>query len=476
MAVDPPIILRTIPRRHRRGPSGPKGSALAVVLLLGAANFLFFFNDEATVAPPSLQERIQHPVPTAVPAAESAPWITPDRLAPIHLPSDGAPGQRGPQHRMDTPVDDFGEPVGRKVAGELRRGQTILKALRREGIDSHTALPLVHAMEQVFDFRQAQVGDSFQAWLDDDGQIQRFRYEQSPLDIYEIASTMGGAYRARKVAVPTRIEMARIACAIKSSLYESITRCGEGHQLGSQLIDLLAWDLDFFQDVRQGDVFRVSVEKISVNGEFLKYGRIRAAEYDGKFGQHRIVYYTDPEGNSGYFTGHGRAVRKEFLKSPLKYTRVSAKSASDIRTSGRETSSVVYTAEVGTPVWAVASGTVVHAGPNGKRRGLSVTIKHDNGYSSTYSHLSKVSAQLQVGAQVRQKVVIGYVGQTGQTREPKLRFSLRRNGKLINPLRRKFAEADPVPGEFRSHFDHEVQQMLRDLETATVIGIHDRRS
>ena len=168
--------------------------------------------------------------------------------------------------------------MGRKVAGKLRRGQTILKALKSEGVDHRTALPLTHAMASVFDFRNAQVGDTFEAWLDDEGQVHRFRYEQTPLDVFEVVASATGDYRAKRVAVPTRVELARVGCAIKSSLYGAIARCGEGAQLGGLFIDLFAWDVDFFQDVRQGDEFRVIVEKISVEGRFLKYGKVLAAE------------------------------------------------------------------------------------------------------------------------------------------------------------------------------------------------------
>jgi murein DD-endopeptidase MepM/ murein hydrolase activator NlpD len=347
--------------------------------------------------------------------------------------------------------------------------------LKSEGVDHRTALPLTHAMESVFDFRNAQVGDSFEAWVDDEGQVRRFRYEQGPLDVFEVVTGPTGEYEARKVAVPTRVELARVGCAIKSSLYGAIGRCGEGPQLGGLFIDLFAWDVDFFQDVRQRDEFRVIVEKISVDGRFIKYGKVLAAEYHGKFGQKRIVHYTDPEGNDGYFTDVGRAVRKEFLKSPLKYTRVSSRGESGIRHGLKKASPVIYTASSGTPVWAVSSGTVIFAGESGSL-GNTVTIKHDNGYTSTYGHLDTIGRHVKVGSLVNQKSVIGKVGQTGIARAPKLLFSLRKNGKLVNPLRTDFTEGDPVPAEHRNHFEHEAEQLLRDLEATPIMGIHERHS
>ena len=71
---------------------------------------------------------------------------------------------------------------------------------------------------------------------------------------------------------------------------------------------------------------------------------------------------------------------------------------------------------------------------------------------------------------------IGKVGQTGIARAPKLLFSLRKNGKLVNPLRTDFTEGDPVPAEHRNHFEHEAEQILRDLEATPIMGIHERHS
>lgn len=421
-----------------------------MVLVLGVVNyFLFFDRDEAPVDP------------TALATAEVAPVTV-------------AEGVLGEGQRGDAPeVDDFGEPVGRTVSGKITRGQTVLRALKAEGIDSQTALPLVNAMGEVFDFKKAQVGDAFVARVNDEGQVTHFDYQQSPLDVYEVDLDDTGAYHAKKRKVPTRIDVAHLGCAIKSTLYESLSRCGEGAQLAGMVIDLFAWDVDFFQDVREGDELRVMVEKISVDGRFLKYGKVLAAEYKGKFGQHRIIDYRDPEGNEGYFTADGRSVRKDFLKSPMKYTRVS--SSGGLRKALKSAGPATYTAQADTPVWAVGAGTVVFSGDSGSQ-GKTVTIRHENGYASTYSHLGAISRGVQVGSFVSQKTILGKVGKEKGEDAAELVFSLRKNGRLMDPLKTRFTEGDPVAPEHKAHFDHEVEQILQDLQATPVIGVLERRS
>ena len=417
-----------------------------MVLVLAVVNyFLFFDHDEAAVDP----------------AAE---------VAPVNM-TDGALGEA---QRGDVPeVDDFGEPVGRTVSGKIARGQTVLRALKSEGIDSQTALPLVHAMGEVFDFKKAQVGDSFTAHVNDEGQVTHFDYQQSPLDVYEVDLGDNGAYAAKKRKVPTRIDIAHIGCAIKSSLYESMARCGEGAQLAGMVIDLFAWDVDFFQDVREDDEIRLIVEKVSVDGHFLKYGKVVAAEYKGKFGQHRIIGYRDPDGNDGYYAADGRSVRKDFLKSPMKYTRVSA--SGGLRKSLKSAGPATYSAQAETPVWAVGAGTVVFAGDSGAL-GKTVTLRHENGYTSSYSHLGGIARGVQVGTFVSQKTILGKVGKDKGQDAAELVFSLRKNGRLMDPLKTRFTEGDPVAPEHKAHFDHEVEQILQDLQATPVIGVLERRS
>jgi murein DD-endopeptidase MepM/ murein hydrolase activator NlpD len=469
MYLDKPPLLRPTGRRSkRRRGSASKGSSIVVIGTLVLANYLLFF--AGTNDADDLRDAVEQSAPNTTGDSLDREGITvpPGQMLPGMVPI--MPENLSPVER-----DDFGEPIGRQVAGKLKRGTTVIRALAQEGIDDAVAMPAIKAMSELFDFRNARVGNSYHAWLDDEGQLTRFLYQHSPLDIFEVKLQEDGSYAATRKAVPTRTQVARVGCAIRSSLYESIKRCGESHQLGSKVMDLYAWDVDFFQDVRQGDEFRVIVEKLYVNGRFLKYGKVLAAEYNGKFGRNRLVQYTDPAGEEGHFTPEGRAARKEFLKSPLKYTMVSAGTQSNVRGSLRKASPVVYTAKSGTPVWAVSGGTIVFAGKSGSL-GTTVTIRHPNGFTSTYGHLARLSSGVKIGHTIDQKTVLGTVGRSGNTKTPQLLFSLRKNGRLVNPLKMHSAESDPIAEAQRMHFEEQIKQLLEDLEETPIIGISEKRS
>ena len=241
---------------------------------------------------------------------------------------------------------------------------------------------------------------------------------------------------AVKRDIPVEMEVVELGCKVKSSLYATIKRCGEDAQLGTKLVDLLAWDLDFFEDVRNGDEIRLLLEKKSVEGRFLAYGNILGGEYRGKFKTYRFFWFEDEKNNvAAYFTESGAGVKKEFLKTPLKYTRISSGYSHNrfhpVLHKWKKHLGIDYAAPTGSPVWSVASGKVVHVGYKGANGNL-VAVRHDNGFTSYYAHLSRYARNLKEGDTVEQKQIIGFVGSTGRSTGPHLHFGLKHKGKFVN--------------------------------------------
>lgn len=88
-------------------------------------------------------------------------------------------------------------------------------------------------------------------------------------------------------------------------------------------------------------------------------------------------------------------------------------------------------AEIGTPVYAAAMGTVERAGWNGGY-GQYVRLDHGNGYESAYGHMSGIAVI--PGQQVRKGEIIGFVGSTGYSTGPHLHFEVFVDGQNIDPL------------------------------------------
>lgn len=90
-----------------------------------------------------------------------------------------------------------------------------------------------------------------------------------------------------------------------------------------------------------------------------------------------------------------------------------------------------YKVEVGTEVWASASGIITDLGLKGSL-GKTVTIDHGNGFVSIYAQLSSIN-ELLVGDLVEQKQIIGLSGNTGLSVSQQLHFELLKDNKHVNP-------------------------------------------
>ncbi len=87
-------------------------------------------------------------------------------------------------------------------------------------------------------------------------------------------------------------------------------------------------------------------------------------------------------------------------------------------------------AKTGDNVSSAASGTVDYAGPAGTYGNL-VIVKHENGYSTRYAHLSRVGVK--VGEHVDTGQLLGNAGSTGLSDAPHLHFEVRKGDQAIDP-------------------------------------------
>jgi len=98
---------------------------------------------------------------------------------------------------------------------------------------------------------------------------------------------------------------------------------------------------------------------------------------------------------------------------------------------GRLHEGIDIAASSGTPIWAAAAGTVIHAGWLGGYGNL-VVVDHGNGLATAYAHASAILVG--VGQQVAQGETVALVGSTGNSSGPHLHFEVRVNGVAVDPL------------------------------------------
>lgn len=385
-------------------------------------------------------------------------------------PTPGAP----PASRA--PVPPF-----RDVADALSPDRTIAAELGMHGVGPAAINELVTALTGVFDFRRARAGNRYTFTLRTaDARLTKFRLETGPLDVYEAVRGADEKLVGRKVEVPVRTEVTEIGAELQVSLYQAMRRANESPTLVARLVDVFAWDLDFYKDPRPGDTFKVVVEKVYSGEKLIKYGRLLAAEYNSqKLGTFRVYAFTpdvktkpgqDPP-SGGYYIEDGQSARKMFLKTPLKFARVSSKfdlhRKHPILKYTRAHLGIDFAARTGTPVWSMAGGVVRKAAFE-RGFGNLVIVDHKNGLLSFYAHLNRFAKGLKSGDKVEQKQLVGYVGTTGMSTGPHLHFGVKKNGGWINPEGLKMTRDAPVPAKSMGAFKKQVAVLKAHLARISV--------
>lgn len=350
------------------------------------------------------------------------------------------------------------------VVGTLGKRRTLQEVLAALGVAKDRAIQIVQAMRPHLDFRRLKPQDQLEVHHDAAGDPVKLVYRQSPIDVVE-ATRAGVDWAATRVDVPVDRRVVVVAGTLKDNLFESIERLGERPQLVLDFAEIFAWDFDFAADSQPGDRFRMVVEKVFTNEQFVKYGRILAAEYESEGRVHTGVYFKDKSG-SGYYTPAGESLRRAFLKSPLEFTRISSTFSRGRRhpiLGGiRPHLAVDYAAPLGTPIFAVADGTVESAGWSGGG-GNTVVLRHRANFKTMYNHLSRFAAGIRHGAAVRQRQAIGYVGSTGLSTGPHLDYRVIKDGRFVNPLKQSFLPGLPISAASRGEFIEARDALLAQL-------------
>jgi murein DD-endopeptidase MepM/ murein hydrolase activator NlpD len=360
-------------------------------------------------------------------------------------------------------------PAPRVRTVDLRRGDTLVRALRREGLDAKVSANIASALAgEGVNLRKLTPRHGLAIEWTLDGQPRRVSYEPSPWLGYAVVSTEGG-WTVQRAATRPDVRVEVVSGEVRRSLFEAVESAGESAQLVLDLVDIFSSDFDFTADTRAGDRFRLLVEKRYAADTFVDYGRILVAQYRSDGRTLTGVGVEAAKGRYTFYDPAGRSLRKSFLKSPLQFSRITSgftyARPHPILGGTRPHLAIDYGAPVGTPVWAVADATVKLAGWNGGN-GISVTLNHRSGYSTMYNHLSKLGPGVRSGVRVSQRQVIGYVGSTGLSTGPHLDYRIAKNGHFVNPLGEKFIPGEPIAASERAAFTARARALVERLEAS----------
>src|SRR5438094_2511171 len=348
----------------------------------------------------------------------------------------------------------------------VRRGDTLESLVAARGVAAAEARPWV-AAAAVYDLRRLAPRRGLTFRFDRATHaLEAIRYAMDERSLLVLERTAGGIH-AERARLPYFTEVRGVAGRIDRGLREDATGAGVPPRVVSELADVFGWEVDLASDLRPGDEFRVLYENTRQAGEAAaEPGDVIGAEINARGWELTAVFFEDDDGHGAYDRPSGEPLPREFLRYPLEFTEITSEFSPlrehPILRCPRPHLGVDFAAPPGTPVRAVASGTVVEAGWV-HQLGRSVRVEHSGGLRSVYGHLRRIADGVREGMAVERGQVIGYVGSSGLSTGPHLHFALDRGGEYVDPLKLTPAPGAHLPETARRLFDRVQKAVTRQL-------------
>ncbi|MCF7821305.1 MAG: M23 family metallopeptidase [Mariprofundaceae bacterium] len=347
----------------------------------------------------------------------------------------------------------------------LQPGDAAVSALGKLGFPFAEVIRMTKASKGIYSLKKVHAGQAFSRM--DEGSRTHVYYGVDSKRRLHLFTSEGEGWQAELQQRAVNRRQVRASGVIQDSLFAAAVEAGIDERTTMNLIDIFGWDVDFARDLRAGDSFSVLYEEYFDDQGYMRGSVILAAEFSNQGESYKAIRYELESGNTEYFTPDGSSMRKTYLKSPVKFSRISSRFSRSrkhpVLGYNRAHRGVDYASARGTPIRAIGDGRVAYAGRKGGY-GRFVEIRHTNSaHSTAYAHMLSYGRGIKRGTRVKQGQIIGYVGMSGVATGPHLHFEFRVRGRAVNPLAVKHAPAKPVPEKELVQFRQVAGNLLGQL-------------
>jgi len=352
----------------------------------------------------------------------------------------------------------------------IKSGENFSEILDRHHVEYPKVLEIVNKIRDTFNVRRIKSGIPYTILAKNDSteQAQVFIYKHSKVryTVIDFKDSIPTAYNGRK---PVRTELKTASGIIESSLSEAIEGQGLSSYLWSKMADdIYAWTIDFSR-LQPGDKFKLIYEQLYINDTIpVCIGEIKASYFEhGDKPFYAFKFVADSTLNiSDYFDDEANNLRRQFLKMPIKFGRLSSRYNLRRRIALygnkiRAHKGTDFAAPIGTEIMATANGIVTESRRKGGN-GNYVKIRHNSTYSTQYLHMSRRAVK--VGDVVKQGDVIGYIGMTGNTSGPHVCYRFWKNGAQVDPLKQKLPAAEPMKEAIKPNYFNFIKPIKEQLD------------
>ncbi len=364
------------------------------------------------------------------------------------------------------------DPLQKSVT--VASGDTLSTVFSRVGLDANALQEAIGSSKEAKRFGRLHVGQVLEFKLAADGKLERLGSKLSDLESISLTRSDNGFSFKRELVKPD-VRTTYAHGVINSSLFLSAKRAGLSHSLTMDLANVFGYDIDFAQDIREGDEFEVIYEEHVVGNKQVGSGNILSARFTNRGKTYTAVRYTSKQGVTSYYNADGMSMRKAFIRTPVDFARISSKFSMGRRhpilNKIRAHKGVDYAAPRGTPIKAAGDGRIMLAGRRGGY-GNTVIIQHGNSYRTLYGHMQGFAKGIRNGVGVKQGQIIGYIGTTGLSTGPHLHYEFQVNGRHVDPLSQKLPMADPIARNEKQRFLQQSKPLMArmDQEKATLLA------
>lgn len=359
------------------------------------------------------------------------------------------------------PVDSF-----TVIENKIRRNQFLGEILSEYQVTDQQIHDLSMKSRKVYDVRRLEARKNYTILCTKDTlpRAEYFIYEPNAIEyvVYKLKDSIEVSLNQRKIDTVNT----SVAGIIENSLWITMTDAGADPMLIHSLSEVFAWQVDFYR-IQKGDRFKVLYEQLFVDNEEAGIGKITGAYFNHSDEDFYAVYFDQGSGIS-YFDENGQSLQKQFLKSPLRYKRISSRYTRrryhPVLKRYKSHLGTDYAAPTGTPIRSVGDGIVEEARYS-QYNGRYVKIRHNSVYTTQYLHMSKFGSGIKSGIKVTQGQVIGYVGSTGLANGPHLCFRFWKNGQQVDALNVKLPPSEPVNEDKKEEYDTVMKGILKKLDS-----------
>ena len=360
----------------------------------------------------------------------------------------------------------------RTESGTIAQGETLGKLLGRYGVTAATVDRLDKAAKEVFPLRQIRADRPYTVFMAQDSvgaeRLDYFVYEKDLIE-YVVFGFKNDSVTITQGQKDVTVRREVRSSVIESSLWGAIMRDSLPYALAAELEEIYQWTVDFF-GIQEGDNFTVIYDEKLIDTTHVGIGQIWGAKFNHAGKEVYAIPFQQGD-KVQYWEHNGASLRKQLLKAPLKFTRISSRFSRSrlhpVHRVYRPHLGVDYAAPSGTPVHAVADGVVSFKGWSGGG-GNTLRIKHAGNLETGYLHLKGFAKGINKGTRVKQGDLIGYVGSTGTSTGPHLDYRIWKNGTNIDPLKVPQEPAEPIAEKNKAEFEAIRDRIVAELNgTAT---------